>query len=264
MKRLIIIAALLVSFYNGFACSCGPPESFCTTHTLYDLSASCVVVDAFAHGISLKLLQVFHGTEERDTIKLWDLGGPYGPPGMCNDSTEHQYASYLGGIGDTLILALPKIDSIRYTWDVIGDYRTPGFQCDVYQLLVKNKVVLGKISGSAYCSYLQNCLTSYNYDDFLIDFPIKRLSCQTWLTTPEALPNTALSYYPNPASDRFTFTTPQKGNLTIINNLGQWVESLSIMDYQTKIPTDQLPNGVYFLLFQTERHLERKKLIVQR
>jgi len=224
------------------------------------LTASCVVIDAFPHGISLKVINVFYGSENRDTITIWDLGGPYY---MCNDSLTFASAASLGGIGDTLILALPKIGTVENAWDVVGDYRTPGFQCDAYRLRVVNNTVLGFISGSPYCYYLNNCLTSYNYDDYLVDFPIKSLNCQTWLISDDLHLQELLNYHPNPTSHKITFTTSERGTLTITNNLGQFVDSVSITDNQTQISTDNLLDGVYFLTFQTGRSTVTRKLIVK-
>lgn len=260
MKHIILIFALLVLFNSTFACSCGGGHSFCETHANYDLTVSCIVVDAFPHGISLKVLHLLHGIENSDTITVWDFGGPYN---MCNDSLTAASAAFLGGIGDTLILALPKIDTLKNVWDVIGDYRTPGFQCDAYSLTVVNNTVLGFISGSEFCYHLHNCLTSYNYDDYLVDFPIKSLSCQTWLNTDELTTQELLNYFPNPATDKFVFTTTERGMLTIANDLGQFVGAVSITDNQTQISTDKLLNGTYFLTFQTERNSVTRKLIVQ-
>lgn len=260
MKHIILISALLVLLNSSYACSCSFRYSFCDTHDSYDLTASCVVIDAFPHGISLKVIDVLHGSENRDTITLWDLGGPYN---MCNDSITDASAAYLGGIGDTLILALPKIDTLKNAWDVVGDYRTPGFQCNEYRLWVKNNVVHGFISGSPYCYYLHNCLNDYNYNAFIIDFPTKSLSCQTWLSTDDLAFQELLNYYPNPTSGKITLTSSERGTLTITNDIGQFVTGISITDYQTQISTDKLRDGIYFLTFQTERNIVTRKLIVQ-
>lgn len=251
---------MLILFNSSFACSCIGGKSFCDTHANYDLTASCVVVSSFPNGISLKVLHILHGSEIKDTLIVWDLGGPYN---MCNDSLYDASAAFLGGIGDTLILALPKIDTIKNAWDVLGDYRTPGYQCDAYKLRVINNTVLGFISGSEFCYYLNNCLTSYNYDDYLVDFPIKSLNCHSWLNLDELTTLELLNYYPNPASDKIIFTTSNKGILTITNHLGQFVDAVSITDTQTEISTGNLSTGIYFLTLQTDRNSVTRKLVVK-
>lgn len=260
MKHIILSSILLILFNGSLACSCFGGKSFCNTHSKYDLTASCVVIDTFPHGISLKILHLLHGSEIKDTIIVWDLGGPYD---LCNDSLTDASAAFLGSIGDTLILALPKINTIKNAWDVVGDYRTPGFQCDAYHLRVINHTVLGFISGSEFCSYLNNCLTSYNYNDYIIDFPIKSLICETWLNTNAPTNQELLDFYPNPAADKIIFTSSSKGTLAIKNHFGQFVDAVIITDDQTQIPTGHLPTGIYFLTFQTERNIVTRKLVIQ-
>ena len=203
MKQSLLIAALLALFNSSFACSCGTWPSFCLCNGYYDLSASCVVVDSFSHGISLRILNKFHGNENRDTINVWDNGGPYN---MCNDSMLEASAGFLGHVGDTLIIALEKTDTLINSWDVIGDYHTPGFSCNEYVLRVWNSTVIGLISGSEYCYYMNNCVNIYNYDSFIVDFPIKSLSCDTWLGTKEIPPSERLSFYPNPFENTVSFS----------------------------------------------------------
>ena len=110
MKRICFLSFFLILFKVSSACSCGSFQSFCNSHTNYDLTANCVIVDTFPNGISMKVLYVWNGNENRDTINVWNIGGPYD---MCNDSATDASAAFLGSVGDTLILALPKIDTIK-------------------------------------------------------------------------------------------------------------------------------------------------------
>jgi len=238
----------------------GGKQSFCDTHASFSLTASCVVVATFPHGISLKVLHILHNSESRDPIKVWDIGGPYN---SCMDSLTSASAAHLGDVGDTLILALNKIDTISNIWDVVGEYRTPFLPCNVYRLTVANNTVLGFISGSMDCSTTSSCLNTYNYDEFLVDFPTKSINCETWLSTDEPSSQKLLSYHPNPASDNFIFSTTESGTLTITNQLGQFIEAVSITDNQTQISTRNLLSGIYFLTYQTKRNTITRKLIVQ-
>lgn len=261
MKHVILILFLLGQVYNSFACSCGSVKSFCNTYSDYDLAASCVVIDTFPRGISLEVLAVFYGNENRDTVKVWDLGGPYD---MCNDSLSNSTAKFLGNIGDTLILALPKIDTMKNTWDVIGDYHTPGFQCHTYKLIVLNDTVSGLVSGSEFCYFLDNCLTSYYYPDFLIAFPEKRLSCQTWLNASDINSDESFNFYPNPTSNHVVLSTNLTGKLYIVNQLGQFMEQIPITNTQTIISINHLSAGVYTFIFEVKEKTITRKLIVQR
>jgi hypothetical protein len=260
MKHAILIALLMFVFRSADACSCGGSPSFCNTFSQYNFSGSCVVVDSFQYGISLKVLHKFHGTENRDTITVWDFGGPYD---MCNDSASFASASFLGYVGDTIIIALPVIDTIKNSWDVIGDYRTPSFTCEHYNLTVRNDTVRGFISGPPFCFPFGSCINKYGYNDFLVDFPTKSLSCETWLSTNTHPEKEVLNYYPNPATDKIVFTTAEKGTLTITNEFGQFIDTLDITNNQTPISTTHLRSGIYFITFQTERTTTTKKLVVQ-
>lgn len=209
----------------------------------------------------MEVLQVFNGVENSDTIVVWDLGGPYD---TCNDSLGGiTKAAYLGSIGDTIIVSLPRVDTLKNAWDVIGDYRVPGFLCWEYKLTVTNNTVSGKISGSEFCHLMNNCLETYNYDDFLVDFPANSMNCQTWLSTEDLLAKQYLTYYPNPATDKIFVETTEPGIINITNSCGQLIDALSIRENQTEISTDHLQSGIYFLTFKTESTVVTRKLIVQ-
>jgi len=244
MKKLYSFLFLLILFSHSNACSCSGGKSFCETHSGYDVTISGIIVANFPHGISIKILNLLHGVENRDTINVWDLGGPYS---MCNDSMFDASAAYLGNIGDTLVIALPKIDSAKTAWDVVGDYKTPGFQCDAYRLWVTNSVVHGFISGSPYCYYLHNCLNNYSFEDFITEFPIKSLSCETWLSISESNLDDSFSLFPNPFSTQLNFKTSNNEPTTVslFNFLGQHILLQSFTN-STILNTAQMPNGIYF------------------
>jgi len=259
MKRLLLLFFLIAFLNNSKACSCGGELSFCENHTNYDFTGSFVVVDAFPFGISLKILNRFHGEENRDTITVWDLGGPYD---ICNDSSGFASASFLGAIGDTIILAISKIDTLKNSWDIVGDYRTPGFSCNSYKLRVTNNKVNGKIAGPEFTLNFDEILSIYNYDEFLIDFPSQRLNCENWLNNQELIDGKLLSYFPNPAKDNITITTESMGLITITNDIGEILERISIEKESIEISTQKLNSGVYFLSLQTDKSIATKKLIV--
>lgn len=259
MKPLIVISLLLMSLHNTYACSCDLFYSFCSSHTRHDISLSGVIVDTFPNGISMKVLQVLRGTHQSDTITVWDLGGPYD---MCNDSASGiTRAASLGNIGDTIITALPRIDTLKNPWDIIGDFRVPGFICWEYKLTVHHNTVIGKISGGPYCQFMNNCLTSYNYDSFLVHFPAKSMDCTTWLTV-DKQPDAFFHYYPNPADAQLVIKTLARGELTITRSNGQYVDAMTIESQQTSLSTQHWPPGLYILSFTTERAIVRRKLLV--
>ncbi len=223
-----------------------------------------MIVDSFPHGISLKILNLFNGSESRDTIKVWDRGGPYN---SCNDSLTDARAGYLGYVGDTIIIALPAIDSLKNSWDVIGDYVTPGFNCDEYKLRVENNTVVGLISGSIYCYYLNNCLYSYSYDSFLVDFPLKRLSCQTWLHSDELYQLKLFSISPNPASTTFTISIDESllnSTATVTDITGRRIMAVQLATSNLQLATGNFTSGIYFVTVNTGTQSATRKLAVSK
>lgn len=71
-------------------------------------------------------------------------------------------------------------------------------------------------------------------------------------------------FYPNPAHDYVDFITSNRGSLTITNQIGQFVDVILITENQTRISTENLSAGIYFLTFQTENNFITSKLIIQK
>ena len=141
MKRLLLLLFVLPLFNAVIACSCSNINSFCVSHQSYNFSASVVITNSFPHGVSLKVLHVIHGTETRDTITVWDNGGPYN---TCNDSLEVRASNY-GNIGDTIILAINNVSSTpNGAWQIPGDYVTePMSTCNESLIPVKKQYYHG-------------------------------------------------------------------------------------------------------------------------
>lgn len=259
-KLFLILPLLLLTLNNAYACSCDLFYAFCSSHTKHDITLSGVIVDSLPNGITMKVLQVFHGIDQRDTIPIWDLGGPYD---LCNDSTSGiTRATSLGNVGDTVIVALPRIDTIKNPWDNIGDYRVPGFICWEYKLTVNQHTVEGKISGGPYCHFTNNCLETYDYDSFIVDFPTKSKSCTTWLTVDPNQPEIYFHYYPNPSTSQLSIETLARGVLTITQSNGQVIDVIEVENHQTTLSTHHWPPGLYVLIFETERVTVSRKLLV--
>ncbi len=266
MKKLLTSLAflLILSNHNNIkACSCPTTKSFCESFRNYDVAVSGVVIDNFPNGISLKVLKVLNGTETRDTIRVLDLGGPYN---LCNDSATDSRAQYLGKIGDTLILALPKIIKLKNTWDKMDDYRTPGFSCERYKLTVTNGIVNGRIAGSEYCAYMKNCVDSDRYTNFIENFATKSFECGTWLSVSNAELKRQFNFYPNPSNNQIVVTTSERGTVSITNPQGQIMDVISVAHgiLESNIYLDNYKTGLYFLNYETEKFKRKEKLIVQK
>jgi hypothetical protein len=133
MKTLFTLLFSLSSLIAA-ACSCAPYYSFCEFKSQInpDLILTAVVLDTNQNGISLGKLHVLEGVEPRDTIKVWNDTN-YNCTG-----TVSMRASLIGEVGDTVIVMLPKIDSVYTNWGVLGDYRTPMHLCGRSFLKIKN------------------------------------------------------------------------------------------------------------------------------
>jgi hypothetical protein len=71
-----------------------------------------------------------------------------------------------------------------------------------------------------------------------------------------------IKIYPNPTTDQITVITPDTGVLTITNQLGNEVRKIKIKDEETKILTQDFPNGFYYLTFKNETKYCSIKLII--
>jgi len=134
MKKTLL--TFIFSFFSSWAvaCSCYPFYSFCEYKNILnpDLILSAEIIDTNQHGIRLKKIDLIEGTELRDTIPVWNDTDFF-----CT-GTISMRATQIGEVGDTVIVMLPRIDSVYTPWGVIGDYRTPMHLCGHAFIKVKN------------------------------------------------------------------------------------------------------------------------------
>lgn len=97
---------------------------------------------------------VLEGNESRDTITIWN--------DTLIPTCDSMLARDLGSIGDTLLILLNKIDSVKNSWDVVGDYYRPGTFCTQAALTVRSDTLRGLINQS-YGSGLFNPTPYSNY-----------------------------------------------------------------------------------------------------
>jgi hypothetical protein len=71
----------------------------------------------------------------------------------------------------------------------------------------------------------------------------------------------ALSFYPNPASTNITISTPAKGSLSILNLNGQQVITRQITEPKTQFNISALPSGVYVVKLVGEKGVQVGKII---
>ena len=142
-------------------------------------------------------------------------------------------------------IRLTASGAASYTWTSIGAL-TPSVQVSptataVYSLTGVS--VEGCLNTSSYTLTVALCtgIDQNSMDDVLFDV------------------------YPNPNSGLFTIKGAKELKLTIMNELGQAVESVSITEnnsYTTSV--DHLPSGIYFIVGQDDTQIVKKKLIIIR
>jgi len=74
------------------------------------------------------------------------------------------------------------------------------------------------------------------------------------------------SVYPNPASDRVTIYTEkfEKANYTLVNSIGQIISEGKIENAEHTLQTDNLSNGLYFLILKINgKPVQQNKIIIQ-
>ncbi|MBL7911420.1 MAG: T9SS type A sorting domain-containing protein [Bacteroidia bacterium] len=78
--------------------------------------------------------------------------------------------------------------------------------------------------------------------------------------------NNLFSIYPNPASDQFMIRSEQIDNAsyTLVNTMGQTVIENKIESQQQSVTTENLSNGIYFLILKVKGQLvQQNKIIIQ-
>lgn len=134
MKKGILTFLFSIFTLWAVACSCNPFYSFCEYKSILnpDLILSAEIIDTNQYGIRLKKIDLIEGTELRDTIPVWNDTNFY-----CT-GTVSMRATQIGAVGDTVIVMLPRIDSVYTTWGVLGDYRTPMHLCGRAFIKIEN------------------------------------------------------------------------------------------------------------------------------
>ncbi len=80
------------------------------------------------------------------------------------------------------------------------------------------------------------------------------------------LKNNLFSVYPNPVSDQFIIQSDrtEKESYTLINSIGQKITEGEIDDQKQVVHTDNLSNGIYFLILKIKgQPVQQHKIIVQ-
>lgn len=162
MKTLLLFGFFCFSFAT-WACSCHPYYSFCEASTMYsnDVTILGQIIDTNQLNIRIKRSKTLRGIESRDTITVWNDTNF-----NCNGVISMK-ASRIGNPGDSIIIHLPRIDSIVNPWDEVGDYRRPAYLCIQTTLHIQNDTVRGLVNQTVDQSVIPPIYTFYS--NFALD-----------------------------------------------------------------------------------------------
>jgi len=189
MKNLILSICLTALFgINVFSCSLAWLP-FCDHIDHYENVFSGVISANSDKGITIELLEVFKGLENRASITVWD-----GYTGDCNGIPETSFAWYYGNVGDTIIFALgDHIVDVVFGWEVVGDYWKPVNYYNYPDLwnpeffkVENNQVIIEQAYGEPFI-YAYEELVTYLTSGECISNTVEPVNCDE-LTDPLSLP----------------------------------------------------------------------------
>ena len=259
LKFYFTIILQIPLLLNLMACSF-TPESFCTGYNMAsnDLIVSGQIISIDADGISLEILEILRGDEEKETIRIWD-----GTDFDCNGFFS-MAASDIGEINDTVLLILPKIDTLENTWDVIGDYRRPEYIKYTSSLTVKDGIITGLIKGLGIAPpSLQ--LTSMAYSTFINNWSISGDCSNIVVKTEEKREKIIKLEYTNPIKERLYIRVlegrdPVK-RLEVYTGEGRKIKTIAPNTTDIQINFSEYPSGIYYIKL-ADRKNRRKMLKV--
>lgn len=260
MKKIIIIIINLIFFTKLSFCCLFSPYSFCTTSSNKEenLIVFGKIVDNDQNGINIEIIELLRGNENRTIIRIWD-----GTDFDCN-GFHSMAATELGQDGDSIIVILPKIDSIENTWEVIGDYRVPDFYGFTTLLEVRNNIVKGLIDGISGAPNEYNLL-AFELEPFINSY-VKEIGCDKITNTQETVGFENLVIYPNPFKSELSIKlgyVNQNIEVRIYNLDGKRVYSKKMEQLNPQIFLSHLPSGIYILEVRTENRLYKRIKIVK-
>jgi len=241
MKYLLTFLLALGSFSSViFACSFAP-LSFCHSAQEFedDLIVTGVVSAVDNDGIDLTVLRVIRGEETKTTIRIWD-----GTDFDCNGPHSME-AINIGLLNDTVVVMLPKVDSMENVWDEIGDYRTPNFWTRSKILKVQNKVVKGFINGISGAPY-ETSIWEFDYAAFINSW-ILEMDCSKITDIKELEESNTVLVFPNPTTENLFIDISKATDYKIYGILGNTIFNGQLKSGRNTIILDQLNSGLYFL-----------------
>ena len=174
----------------------------------------------------------------------------------------------IGNPGDSILIAIPRIDSIVNTWDVLGDYRRPNWYCIQSSLLIKNDTLSGLLKGIYFSGGpIATNIDKYSYPKFKLNWVQSVIhDCNTVVGVIEKFINESINIFPNPTLNNLNvqinnFSRIQ--DIQVFNLLGKEHKISWTEDNKTKatINTVAWPKGVYLIQVKTNEGIVSKKIV---
>lgn len=144
--------------------------------------------------------------------------------------------------GDSVMLKVSGANS--YTWSTLQNDST---------------IIVNPSTSTTYSVNGTNSFGCINTSDYLVN-----VSPCTGISEEEEL-FTSIQIYPNPNNGEFTIHSQNDMNLTLMNSLGQVIETIKLnKDISHFVSVKSLSNGIYFLKSTNQQHQYSSKIIVSK
>ncbi len=254
MARILFsVAASFLCGLTAVACTITALPFCATFHEPYDsidliVFAEIVAVDT--QGADLEVIEVLSGQETRTRIRVWD-GTDFDCNGLWSLAVET-----LGSVGDSILVMLPKIDTLQNTWDIIGDYRNPNHHFRTPSARIRNGMTVG------YFYYGPGSISYQRAKQFILN----EQSCTTLSSHEQGLDADAITIA-NPIGVTLTLThdnafagKPYSIDLYSHPGIRHSLAS-KITANHVELPTDDLLPGFYLIVLHTDDKRYMRKLI---
>jgi hypothetical protein len=221
-------------------------KSFCNTiHE--DIPDNLIVrgyfSDQLSNGLVFTRIETLRGNEDRDEIKIWD-----NLPFDCNG--EHlRLASYLGNIGEEVIISVTQIDTVYFEDETIGDYRvSEGLWWQTHSL----KVLGDSVNGYILTNPLQEVnIETIHFDEFIVKV-IDGAQCIT--TSTNNLRSDQFKIYPTLVNENIFISYDrvlEDSTVEIYNTSGQKMISNNLSPV---FNLGTLSKGMYIIVIQASEN----------
>jgi len=209
-----------------------------------------VITDVDTLGINIEVITVLRGSENRTNIRIWD-----GTDFDCNGIFS-MAAADIGNVNDSLVIILPRIDSLENQWEILNDYRRPEPYTLTTSLRIINGFVQGFISGNTPW-IASSYLSSFKYEDFILSL-INEEGCDR-ITSVSKSNLDQIKVYPNPVND-ILFIESDLAEVTsfqICGLNGTRVDAIINVEPNYPIDVSDLSPGIYAILTGKKELIKR-------